>query len=269
MDDDNQKNNAMKGEGDLQETESSVSVKKTKDKKNRRNANSKTKRGKHKGRGKRSAKVKVPKSPGQLPEDGRGFGQNMREVSAVYDYEDASLPASQRLPSSLAEQRKGSQLIAALEEEAMPQPDPPKFVFDDRTRFLLRFKRMEHGLSYQGLSTFLHVSWGTVRKWEQGAITTCHVSQVPLLRQFIDGELDEEIRLARFAMKTSSYIPKLPREAKNCIEKYANTIYLCSNQPELREELLEYLDETSKTSLLWLVSPDLDSPYFSLDNLPD
>jgi len=267
MDDDNQKNNAMKGEGGLQETRSDVPVKKTKGK-NRRNVSSKAKRGKRKGRLKRTEKVKAPKFPEQWPEVGSVCGQNMREASAVYNYEDVPLPALKALPSSRAGQRKGSRLCVQG-EEVMSQPETSKFVFDDRIRFLLRSKRMEHGLSYQGLSNFLHVSWGTVRKWEQGAITTCHVSQVPLLRQFIDGEMDEEIRLARFAMKTSSYIPKLPREAKNCIEKYANTIYLCSSQPELREELLEYLDETSKTSLLWLVSPDLDSPYFSLDNLPD
>jgi hypothetical protein len=148
------------------------------------------------------------------------------------------------------------------------QPDATRFVFDERTRLMLRAKRMELGLSYQGLGNFLHVSWGTIRKWEQGAIQTCHVTQVPLLKQFINGEMDEEIRLARFSMKPTSYIPKLPREAKNCIEKFANTVYLCHNQPELREELLEYLDETSKTSLLWLVSPDQDSPGFSPEDLP-
>ena len=222
-------------------------------------------RGKSKVRKSRTVEgTKHPRTPDQLSVD---KVQSVQETLANYDYEGET--SSRQKKTKLSGMVAPDLTMSVAQKAAQSLQDGAnKFVFDDRIRFLLRTKRMEHGLSYQGLSDFLHVSWGTVRKWEQGGITTCHVSQLPLLRQFINGELDEEIHLARFSLKNSSYIPKLPREAKNCIEKFANTIYLCNNQPELREELLEYLDETSKTSLLWLVSPEQNSPDFSPDKLP-
>ncbi len=119
---------------------------------------------------------------------------------------------------------------------------------DNTVRHRIREKRLQLGLPYQQLAFFFNICWSTLRKWEQGPTTHCSVALRPKLEAFINGECDEEI-LRQVKTEANRYPRNLPASVIFCMERFGNIYALLECQPELRDALLQGMNQVSQKVL--------------------
>ncbi len=120
----------------------------------------------------------------------------------------------------------------------------------------LAFKRRRQAVcaSLPQLSQVMHVNISTLRKWEEGRVTTCHGRYVARIADFLNGAYDRQLRA--FNEDSGSIIRlwlELPDSMHRCIERALTIYQLCSPHPDLQEGMLDgfdgAMDGTVKTLL--------------------
>ncbi len=119
-------------------------------------------------------------------------------------------------------------------------------------------KRRQLCLSYRALGKFFHVDWSTFRKWEMGPAgeMTCRNHFREMLNRYLNGEYDQ--RLTTLQGPTGELLEgwrALPPQVHQCMECITSTYDLCQPHPELRERLLQEVEDATRKALRLLCAP--------------
>ena len=120
----------------------------------------------------------------------------------------------------------------------------------------LKEKRLQLGLTYRLLGDYFHVSWSTFQKWECApAPARCQKHFRNLLNSYLAGEHDEALKT--YQDPVEELIEKwrrLPPLVHQCMERITTTYDLCQGRPDLRQALVQALDNAAQNALQRLFS---------------
>ncbi len=128
-------------------------------------------------------------------------------------------------------------------------------------RAMLLSKRCQLQVSYEELSLKLGVNWSTLRKWELGVTGSCSLRYRRRLVAFLRGEFDisliehaeGEIESKRFKTRTL-----LPTQIFQLTEQLENTYKLCARRPDVREQLVQRMEDVALETLKRLINARRD-----------
>ncbi|MFA6815734.1 MAG: helix-turn-helix transcriptional regulator [Lentisphaeria bacterium] len=139
-----------------------------------------------------------------------------------------------------------------------------KLTADIRTR--LKEKRIQLGLTYLSLSKFFEVNWSTIRKWELGPTITCNITKFKKLIAFIHGDYDDQLKEG-MPICPYSENNRLPGTVRLCMERLSNTYMICKNNEDLKQQLIENVNQTTCEILQDLIS--ISPPQLSKNELDE
>ena len=122
--------------------------------------------------------------------------------------------------------------------------------FTDEIRAAIRSKRIELGLQFNRIASFMGVNWSTFRKWENGPTRHCDVCYRPKIENFINGNYDSQLLTYLTDTSYDEFLNGLPERIQMVMEKFTNAYALCNReQPEIGEEMLELVDKAAMYAL--------------------
>ncbi len=138
-------------------------------------------------------------------------------------------------------------------------PPAPIVPFDGQftgfVRQKLREKRIDLGLPYQRIARFFGINWATFRKWELGPTEACELCFRPRLEAFLNGDYDVFLRSQAQIRKNHSCGNMIPGEIRACLERISNAYRLCQERPDLRDELVQTIDQATTETMSNLIEP--------------